>query len=71
VKNHGITREYGFTTGRRGFLGAAGSLATMSLFGGSESAQAKAAGNAAAAVLSSRRKLGKLEVSSVGSASRT
>ncbi len=52
--------------GRRGFLGAAGSLAAMSLLGGAESAQARGSGGAAAAQSSGRRKLGKLEVSSVG-----
>jgi aryl-alcohol dehydrogenase-like predicted oxidoreductase len=54
--------------GRRGFLGAAGSLAAASLVGGTNSpAEAQttaAAGNAPQ--VSGRRKLGRLEVSSVG-----
>ncbi len=52
--------------GRREFLGAAGSLAAMSLLGGSQSAQATGSGSSTAAQSSGRRKLGKLEVSSVG-----
>ena len=52
--------------GRREFLGAAGSLAAMSLLGGSQSAQARGSGSSTAAQSSGRRKLGKLEVSSVG-----
>jgi aryl-alcohol dehydrogenase-like predicted oxidoreductase len=54
--------------GRRGFIGAAGSLAAVSLLGGTNSqvaAQTTGSGNAAAQV-SGRRKLGSLEVSSVG-----
>ena len=52
--------------GRREFLGAAGSLAAMSLLGGSQSAQPTGSGSSTAAQSSGRRKLGKLEVSSVG-----
>ena len=61
-----MANEKGFKPGRRGFLGAAGSLAAMSLLGGTKSAQAISAGGATAAQSSGRRKLGKLEVSSVG-----
>jgi aryl-alcohol dehydrogenase-like predicted oxidoreductase len=54
--------------GRRGFLGAAGSLAAASLLGGADaqaSAQAKGPGTSTAHG-AGRRKLGRLEVSSVG-----
>jgi aryl-alcohol dehydrogenase-like predicted oxidoreductase len=61
-----MTNEHGFKPGRRGFLGAAGSLAAFSLLGGSEAAQAAAASASTAATATSRRKLGKLEVSGVG-----
>jgi aryl-alcohol dehydrogenase-like predicted oxidoreductase len=55
--------------GRRGFLGAAGSLAAMPTLGGTgsqASAQTTSFGSFSAASLSGRRKLGSLEVSSVG-----
>ena len=55
--------------GRRGFLGAAGSLAAASLLAGTgsqASGQTTASGSNAAAHVSGRRKLGALEVSSVG-----
>jgi aryl-alcohol dehydrogenase-like predicted oxidoreductase len=55
--------------GRRGFLGAAGSLAAVSLLGGTNSqvaAQTTGSGSNAGAQVSGRRKLGSLEVSSVG-----
>src|SRR4051794_26427827 len=55
--------------GRRGFLGAAGSLAAVPLLGGTISqalAQATGSGSDAAAHASGRRKLEALEVSSVG-----
>jgi aryl-alcohol dehydrogenase-like predicted oxidoreductase len=61
-----MTNEHGFRPGRRGFLGAAGSLAALSLLGGSDAAQATAASTSTAAKATGRRKLGKLEVSSVG-----
>ena len=61
-----MTIAHGFTPGRRGFLGAAGSLAAFSLLLGSKTAQATAAGASTAARATGRRKLGKLEVSSVG-----
>ncbi len=54
--------------GRRGFLGVAGSLAGVSLFGGPNAqtfAQATSPGSAAAHAIG-RRKLARLEVSSVG-----
>jgi aryl-alcohol dehydrogenase-like predicted oxidoreductase len=54
---------------RRDFLGAAGSLAAVSLLGGTDSqasAQTTGSGSDAAAHASGRRKLGRLEVSSVG-----
>jgi len=60
--------ERRFELGRRGFLGAAGSLAGVSLLGGA-SAQAFAqptGARSAAADSIGRRKLGRLEVSSVG-----
>lgn len=55
--------------GRRTFLGATGSLAAVPLLGGSgsqASAQTSAAGVSSAARANGRRKLGSLEVSSVG-----
>src|SRR4051812_19744988 len=60
-----MTHEHGFKPGRRGFLGAAGSVAALSLLGGSASAQATAASSSAAKATGGR-KLGKLEVSSLG-----
>jgi len=55
--------------GRRGFLGAAGSLAAVSLLGGTNaqaSARATGArGSVAVKAAAGRRKLGKLEVSGV------
>jgi hypothetical protein len=60
--------EQGIETGRRGFLGTAGSLAAVPFLGVAQSqASARAAGSAAAAAPApGRRKLGTLEVSSVG-----
>jgi hypothetical protein len=55
--------------GRRGFLGAAASLAAGSVFASQGSpalAQAPASGSRAATHISGRRKLGALDVSSVG-----
>jgi aryl-alcohol dehydrogenase-like predicted oxidoreductase len=55
--------------GRRGFLGAAGSLAAAPLLGGTHAraaAQATGSGNPAATQANGRRKLGSLEVSSLG-----
>jgi aryl-alcohol dehydrogenase-like predicted oxidoreductase len=55
--------------GRRGFLGAAGSLAAAPLLGGTHAqaaVQATGSGSYAAAQASGRRELGSLEVSSVG-----
>jgi aryl-alcohol dehydrogenase-like predicted oxidoreductase len=54
--------------GRRGFVGAAGSLAAMSLLGAGSraAAQTTGLGSNAGAQVRGRRKLGKLEVSSVG-----
>ena len=60
--------ERRFELGRRGFLGAAGSLAGVSLLGGASAqafAQSTGARSAAADSIG-RRKLGRLEVSSVG-----
>ena len=60
--------ERRFELGRRGFLGAAGSLAGVSLLGGASAqafAQSTGARSAAAESIG-RRKLGRLEVSSVG-----
>lgn len=59
----------GSNTDRRGFLGAAGSLAAAPLLAGvttEASAQQAGAGAAAAANMSGRRRLGTLEVSSLG-----
>ena len=58
-----------FEMGRRGFLGAAASLAAVSLLGDTSSqaaAQTTGSRDNAAAQVSGRRKLGSLEVSSVG-----
>ena len=53
--------------GRRRFLGAAGSLAALSLWGGTGAqASGQAASGPAVAQASGRRKLGRLDVSSVG-----
>jgi aryl-alcohol dehydrogenase-like predicted oxidoreductase len=53
--------------GRRGFLGAAGSLAATSLMGAAGAqASGQAAGTRGSMTKTGRRKLGKLEVSSVG-----
>jgi aryl-alcohol dehydrogenase-like predicted oxidoreductase len=53
--------------GRRRFLGAAGSLAALSLLGGTDAqASGQAASSSVAAQASGRRKLGRLDVSSVG-----
>jgi len=63
-----MSHEHKFELGRRGFLGAAGSLAGVSLLGAGNAqafAQATASGSAAAK-MTGRRKLGRLEVSSVG-----
>ena len=52
---------------RRGFLSTAGSLAAVSLLGATESqASARAAGSGDAVPAPGRRKLGTLEISSVG-----
>jgi aryl-alcohol dehydrogenase-like predicted oxidoreductase len=59
-----MSHERRFDLGRRGFLGVAGSLAGVSLLGGAN-AQATSSGRAAAGP-TGRRKLGRLEVSSVG-----
>jgi aryl-alcohol dehydrogenase-like predicted oxidoreductase len=64
-----MATERPLTLGRRGLLGAAGSLAAAPLLGGASSqASAQAIGEAggAATGASERRKLGSLEVSSVG-----
>jgi aryl-alcohol dehydrogenase-like predicted oxidoreductase len=63
-----MSREHRIETGRRGFLGTAGSLAAVSILGvpGSQ-ASARTTGSGDAAVPApTRRKLGTLEVSSVG-----
>jgi hypothetical protein len=63
-----MSNERRFETGRRGFLGVAGSLAGVSLLGGASArgfARATGSGSAAADP-TGRRKLGRLEVSSVG-----
>ena len=55
------------TTGRRGFLGAAGVLASLPLLGGAASAKAAAsAATPAKPLAQGRRMLGKLEVSAIG-----
>jgi aryl-alcohol dehydrogenase-like predicted oxidoreductase len=64
-----MTKERRFEMGRRGFLSAAGSLAAASLLGGTDSnasAQTTGSERNAAPQVSGRRKLGSLEVSSVG-----
>jgi aryl-alcohol dehydrogenase-like predicted oxidoreductase len=64
-----MANERKMRIGRRGFLGAAGSLAAVPLLGGTISqalAQATGSGSDAAGQTSGRRKLGSLEVSSVG-----
>ncbi|MDP9629321.1 aldo/keto reductase [Ensifer sp. NM-2] len=64
-----MTNEDTTTIGRRGFLGAAGSLAVAPLLAGASSpafAQAGTADSSASVQSSDRRKLGTLEVSSVG-----
>ncbi len=64
-----MAKERRLEIGRRGFLGAAGSLAAVPLLGGSGPqafAQTTGSGSYAAAQVSGRRKLGSLEVSSVG-----
>ncbi|WP_376743481.1 aldo/keto reductase [Ensifer canadensis] len=64
-----MTNEDTTTIGRRGFLGAAGSLALAPLLAGASSpafAQAGTADSSASIQSSDRRKLGTLEVSSVG-----
>jgi hypothetical protein len=56
-------------TGRRRFLGAAGSVAAASLLGGTNlhaAAPTSRSGSNAAAQVSGRRQLGSLEVSSIG-----
>ncbi|KQW67418.1 aldo/keto reductase [Ensifer sp. Root127] len=64
-----MTNEDTTTIGRRGFLGAAGSLAVAPLLASASSpafAQAGTADSSASVQSSDRRKLGTLEVSSVG-----
>jgi aryl-alcohol dehydrogenase-like predicted oxidoreductase len=64
-----MAEERGWRMGRRGFLGAAGSLAAAPLLGESvtsASAQTTGSAGSAAAQPMGRRKLGSLEVSSVG-----
>jgi aryl-alcohol dehydrogenase-like predicted oxidoreductase len=64
-----MAKERRFAIGRRGFLGAAGSFAAAPLLGGIGSqalAQTTGFGTPAAAQASGRRKLGALEISSVG-----
>ena len=64
-----MARERSFEMGRRGFLGAAGSLAAASLLGGGNevsAGRARGSRSNTAAQASGRRKLGSLEVSSVG-----
>lgn len=64
-----MAEERRFEVGRRGFLGAAGSLAAAPLLGSmisQASAQTAGSGASAVAQTSGRRKLGALEVSSVG-----
>lgn len=74
-----MATEHRLTIGRRSFLLSAGSLAAVPMLGGFASrgsatqAHAQAAGSsgAPAAEAIGRRRLGSLEVSSVGSAFRT
>jgi aryl-alcohol dehydrogenase-like predicted oxidoreductase len=64
-----MAKERGLKMGRRDFLVATGSLAAVPLLGGTNSkasAQTTGTGSNAAAQASERRKLGSLEVSSVG-----
>jgi aryl-alcohol dehydrogenase-like predicted oxidoreductase len=64
-----MTEQRRTEIGRRGFLGAAGSLATVSLLGGTNpqaAVQTTGSSSNSAAQVSGRRKLGSLEVSSVG-----
>src|SRR5687767_8718325 len=63
-----MAKELESEVGRRSFLGAAGSLAASMLIGtgAQASGQTTASGSNAAAPVSGRRKLGVLEVSSVG-----
>jgi aryl-alcohol dehydrogenase-like predicted oxidoreductase len=64
-----MTKVRGLKIGRRGFLGVAGSLAAVPLLGGAHtqaSAQTTGSTGSAPAQVSGRRKLGALEVSSVG-----
>jgi aryl-alcohol dehydrogenase-like predicted oxidoreductase len=64
-----MTEQRRTEIGRRTFLGAAGSLATVSLLGGTSSqaaVQTTGFSSNSAAQVSGRRKLGSLEVSSVG-----
>jgi len=62
-----MANERSIEQGRRRFLGAAGSLAALSLLGGTGAqASGQAASGSIAAQASGRRKLGRLDVSSVG-----
>ena len=64
-----MTEESKLDTGRRGFIGAAGSLAAVSLLGSTNAqaaAQTAGRGSNATAPATGRRRLGALEVSSVG-----
>ena len=64
-----MTRESRSEMGRRGFLGAAGTVAAASILGGTgvqALEQLTGPGSNAPAAASGRRKLGRLEVSSVG-----
>ncbi len=62
-----MANERGIEQGRRRFLGAAGSLAALSLLGGTGAqASGQAASGSVAAQASGRRRLGRLDVSSVG-----
>jgi aryl-alcohol dehydrogenase-like predicted oxidoreductase len=64
-----MTGQSRLETGRRGFLGAVGSLASASLLGGTNAqaaAQAPGLGSGATLPATARRRLGALEVSSVG-----
>lgn len=64
-----MAKERRLKIGRRGFIGAVGSLAVVPILGGSGPqafAQTTGFGSYAAAQVSGRRKLGSLEVSSVG-----
>jgi aryl-alcohol dehydrogenase-like predicted oxidoreductase len=62
-----MANERSIEQGRRRFLGAAGSLAALSLLGGTGAqASGQAESGPVAAQASGRRKLGRLEVSSIG-----